>query len=96
MITTRDKGSIKIRNIKPGDILLTLDKKEGVVETIVKKIHRRNVPVEEIVGVSFKQNPTIFCTDNHKFYIKNRGFVEAEDLKRGMIIMSSKSKKAIK
>lgn len=84
---TTINGVKKIKDIKTEDIILTLDEKENIVKTNVDNVIVNEVDINDILKLSFDKTD-IITTKNHPFYVKNKGWVNAEDLKLNDIIIS--------
>ena len=75
-------GDIKIGDIVENGLdykILTYNKKTGEIE--YKKINRwikKNT--DTIYRIKFNNGLFIECTDNHKFYVKEKGYVKAREL----------------
>lgn len=96
-IIVKKIGNAKIKNLKKGEVLLTLDEKQNIVETTVQDIITREVSISEMMSIScdnLKGSP-IVCTKDHPFYIKNRGWIQAKDLNLNDIIISVPAKQMI-
>lgn len=89
-IRTLNKGLVKIKNIREGEELLTLDGSEKVIVTRVYKIIKRVRSVEDMMGLVIERHKSepIVCSREHRFYIKNRGFIEARYIREGDVILS--------
>ena len=73
---------VKIKDVQAGDTLLTIDSKVGgLVETKVKKTFKREVPIDDVVCVNISGHRE-FCTKEHPFFVKDKGFVEGEDYRQ--------------
>ena len=90
-----EKGkSKKIKDLKVGDTLLTLDKNENLVETTVKSILESEVSVDEMMALYFdqKQDAPIICTRDHPFFVKGKGWIKAIDIKENDIVLGPSKK----
>lgn len=89
-IQTSLNGKKKIKDIKSGDKLITLDEKKNIVETTVKKVMKRKIDIKEsilkIIVNNKKDNPLI-VTKEHPIYIKNKGWTKAKNIKKNDIII---------
>ena len=73
------KGGTKyIRDIKEGDIVLTISDKGEVVEAPVTNVMKR--VVNDTLIVHTANGKHLRCTPNHPFYVVDKGWVNAEDL----------------
>ncbi|MFP4048255.1 MAG: polymorphic toxin-type HINT domain-containing protein, partial [Bacteroidales bacterium] len=90
-VLTYRNGRKKIKDIKKGDILLTLDEQENIVQTTVQETMKRSVSIEnhllKIETDNKKDNPLV-VTKNHSLFVKGRGWTEAKDIKQGDILIS--------
>lgn len=78
LINTR-RGLVKIKDIEEGDLVIT---KEGNYKKVYAK--SENDYSGTIIGINKKgSNDLIKCTPNHKFYVKDKGWVQALDIKEG-------------
>lgn len=97
IIATADRGKIKMRELEVGTKLFTFNKNKELVETTVSKVHSRDVFQDDLMQLRIKRNGKIerhlvVCTREHPFNVKNKGWIKAEDLKKGMkIIHASRS-----
>jgi organic radical activating enzyme len=99
------RGSVKLKDIKIGDKVLTLDDDLNPTFTTVKKKLTRSVPRSDMVLIKYEEDGVkrkLQCTKDHPFHVKGKGFIRAEDLKEGQILyhvnknyMSSYNKKHI-
>lgn len=97
-ITTENNGYVKIKDIKKGESLLTLDESEGtIVKTIVDEVLIREVDTSEIIKIetSSTNMNKLFVTKNHPIFVKHKGFIPAEEIKVGDIILGLDSKQLI-
>lgn len=80
IITLENGGVKKISEICVGDVVMSYNienekfEPEVVVNTISQELDK------EWLRLSFDDGSTIECTEDHQFYTKNRGWVEAKDL----------------
>lgn len=89
-ITTKF-GKKRLDNVRIGDWLPTLDDNLAPTYTQVVAKNNRWVPVDNLVQVRYRKEEggsvrTRFVTKEHPFNVKDRGFVNAGDLKPGMIV----------
>ena len=91
-------GRKRIKDVKIGDILWTLDPEKGIVETEVKEVISHDVPIEEIMQLRFNgsESQMVVCTKKHKFFVKNSGWVEAGELNKDDIILNLDVSKRMK
>jgi hypothetical protein len=80
-----NKGMIPIGEIVDNTMdvqILSYNKEEEKLE--YKNINRwiKKTTNKKLVGVRLKNGKTIECTDNHKFYVKNKGYVPAGKLEK--------------
>ena len=87
---TTSEGPRHIKDICVGDVLYTLDPLKGVVQTEVKNVLTHKSPVSDMMQIKFKggEDQLITCTKSHKFYVKDRGWVGAQDIKVGEVILT--------
>jgi organic radical activating enzyme len=81
-------GKKRIKDVKVGDELFTLDSTGDLVRTKVKKRITREVTREDLVQIKYqlpfsKKIRTLVCTSEHPFHTTKRGFIPAEDLRVG-------------
>lgn len=80
LITLADGTKIPISEISKNTSILSfdIDKNDYVIEKV------NDVIIQELdknwVKLEFDDGTSIECTEDHKFYTKNRGWVEAKDL----------------
>ena len=73
-------GYKKISKINENDFVLSFNHKNGKFEyKKVKKSINRNLS-KKWVKLIFDNGKEIICTEDHKIFTKNRGYVEAKDL----------------
>ena len=79
MLVNTNKGLVKISEITSGDKVLT---KEGNYENVYAI---SKTPYEgTLIGFNKKgSNDLIKCTPNHKFYVKDKGWIQALDIEEG-------------
>ena len=75
--------SIKIKDLKIGNIVLTQKGPKKIKNTIEKK-----VDLARVVKISFSNKTSIFCSCDHLFFSKN-GWIEAKKLKGQIVLTSS-------
>lgn len=74
-----------IEDIKKGDFVYSYNHKKNKIEKRkVLKIMKRKAP-DKIFRLTYAGTNDIFCTAEHPFYVKNKGYIEAKDLKIGDI-----------
>jgi len=83
------KGMKKIKDIKAGEQLITIDPATSQpVITTVKEPMQRQVSTDDMMRVVVgKDDKPIICTKNHQFFVKHKGWVEAQDLEEGDILI---------
>lgn len=94
-IVLADGSPKKIKDIKEGEILLTLDEQHNIVETTVQNVLKRQTSTNDLIGLRFLQDlneSPIFTTKEHPFYVKNKGYTKAIDLRVGDIILGPTTK----
>lgn len=90
-------GSDYISNIKKGDVLLTLDEGENIVETTVQEVLVSKANVSEIYRIVFDDSEVpIFVTSNHPLYVKSKGWTPVVDIKENDIILGPSTKQMSK
>lgn len=93
-----EKGkSKKIKDLKSGDRILTLDQDENLVETTVKEVIENDVSIDEMMALYFDQktDTPIICTKDHPFFIKNKGWVKASDILENDIVLGPSKKQVM-
>lgn len=93
-IVTVNGSPKKISELIEGEMIYTLDESGSIVETKIDRVIRSVVSVDEIIGLRFSHT-NIYVTKNHPFYVKNIGWVEAEKLQVGDIILGPTSKQLV-
>ncbi|MBE7412647.1 MAG: hypothetical protein HS129_11415 [Leptospiraceae bacterium] len=74
----------KIEEIKEGDYVLSWNEKSGVIsynkvqQTFIRK-------ADQIYTIQYKNGTTVETTWSHRFYVKDKGWVEAKDLQPGFL-----------
>lgn len=84
-ITIRAGKKKKIQDIKIGDKVLTHDTKLHSVENLFKY----NIE-EKCIKIMLSNGKTITCTTDHEIFKKNEGFVPANKLKIGDVLLGAK------
>lgn len=80
LITLANGEEVPISDINIGDIVLSYDlEKNNYVEKEVYHIEN-DVSNKKWIKLSFDDDTIIECTEDHKFYTKNRGWIEAKEL----------------
>lgn len=79
-----DKGPIPVEKVKPGDLVLTRFGYRRVLASAITGINK------EVIEISTGYN-SLRCTEEHRIFTVNRGFVEAHDLKEGDELLCLKS-----
>ncbi len=93
-IQTAFNGKKKIKDIKQNDILLTLDKKNNIVETQVKKIMKRKVNIKDNIIkliLNNKKDTPLVVTKEHPIYVKDKGWTKAKYIEKNDIIIGIES-----
>lgn len=80
LVTLANGEEVPICDIKIGDYILSYDiERNDFIEKEV--VHTENGESDKVwVKLIFDDNSFIECTEDHKFYTKNRGWVKAIDL----------------
>lgn len=69
-----------IKSLKKGDKVYTYDEeKKQLTTSTIKDID--TTLANRIIAITLNNNEIIRCTENHKFYLKNRGYIKAKELK---------------
>lgn len=79
------KGTKPIKNIRPGNVILSWNGTE-IIEDIVTKKFSRTVPILDLLSVSFKEvtkHYNLFVTKEHPFILCSGKIVKAKDLQAG-------------
>ena len=84
-VTIRGGNKKKIQDVKIGDNVLTHDTKTHPVE----KLFKYNIE-EECIKIVLSNGKTITCTTDHKIFKKDEGFVPANKLKVGDVLLGAK------
>jgi hypothetical protein len=80
LVTLANGEQIPISDINIGDQVLSYDiEKDNFVEKEVYHIEN-GISDKKWIKLTFDNNSYIECTDDHKFYTKNRGWIEAKYL----------------
>jgi hypothetical protein len=80
LVTLANGEEIPISDVNVGDYVLSYNiETESLVEKEVYHIEN-GVSDKKWVKLYFDDNSHVECTEDHKFYTKNRGWVEAKDL----------------
>lgn len=79
-VTMADGSLINIEDIENGDYILSYDieKQEHVPKMVLNTW--KSESEKRWIRLIFDNNSIINCTEDHKFYTSNRGWVEAKDL----------------
>jgi hypothetical protein len=77
-----ENGLIPIEQIQIGDYVYTYDGKynEIVLKEVVNTMRKE---AEKIISIKINKDVIIETTENHPFYVKNTGWVEAKQLREG-------------
>ena len=80
LVTLANGEEIPIKDINIGDYVLSYDIEND--KYLNKEVYHveNGVSDKKWVKLVFDNDSYIECTDDHKFYIKNRGWVEAKNL----------------
>lgn len=91
LVDTLKDGRVKIKDLKIGDKVLTLNPSTmQLEETIITNILNRKVNRNDVVSLKFSNTTrSIITTKDHPFYVKDKGFTRVEDLSVGDIIIGS-------
>ncbi len=99
-VISTPQGLRALRDLKPGDLLFTLDDKFNLTTTTIKKTLTRERTQDQMVQVTYEaasrfggkvKRKTIVCTEDHPFHVKGKGFVPARDLALDDVIYHVKS-----
>lgn len=88
-LTVKGKGSLRLDEVKKGDQIITLDDSLHPTFTTVKETNSRWVDSDQMVNIKYREGKVvrqIMATKEHPFNVKGKGFVDAGDLKEGMVI----------
>jgi len=92
LISTLHGGKKKIKDVKVGDVLITLDEKENIVQTTVKEVMVRRANIKDEI-YRIKTNDKIskptFVTKEHPIYVKGKGWTKVQDINVGDTIIST-------
>jgi hypothetical protein len=92
-IVNASKGKVPIEQINAGDKVLSFN--PGTLEVSDKKVNAIfSKNVYELVHVKIR-NEIITSTTNHPFYVIDRGFVGAENLRAGDVLITVNGERAI-
>lgn len=81
-LVSTPNGKVEIQNIKPGDNVLSFDEeKNQVIENKVGKVSQ--ALVSNLVKLTFEGGEVLQTTKKHPFFVKEKGWVEAEKLLNG-------------
>lgn len=78
---TTSNGEVKIEDVKEGDLVLSFNHRTKVVEE--KRVTRSfNQPLygRKMVNIYLDNGNTLRCTDNHKVYVSNKGYIRADSI----------------
>ena len=79
-VTLSNGEEVCIKDITKGTSILSYNTTTGEVENdVVESVLSKNIDINWI-EMEFSDGTKIKCTEDHKFYTKNRGWVEAKDL----------------
>lgn len=80
LVTMADGSQLPISELKVGDSILSydFDKEDYVPKEMTN--HYKSELDKEWIELEFDTGIKIKCTKDHKFFTKNRGWVEAQDL----------------
>jgi hypothetical protein len=88
-------GAVAIENIRKGDMVLSRNDVLGITEyKPVTDIYVYN-DITEFTHVQYSDGDKIIATPNHPFYVFNRGYVEAGNLRAGDILLLSNGKTVV-
>ena len=79
------KGRKRIDNLQIGDLIYGFDG-EKYIETKILNVFSREVLPENIGKIILGNSTIIVATKNHKFFVKDRGWVELHNLESGDIL----------
>lgn len=88
LVTLANGEKIPISEVNIGDFVLSYDIN---TDTLVEKevYHTENgVSDKKWIKLYFDDGSYVKCTEDHKFYTKNRGWVEAKDLNENDIFLT--------
>jgi 7-carboxy-7-deazaguanine synthase len=92
-ITMGDGSSKPIEQITVGDEVITWDNgewiKKKVTETFVSETN-------ELIKLEFSPSNTVWTTLDHPFYVKNKGWVKAQDLDENDVVIHFSSSERMK
>lgn len=74
---------IKIKNVTPGDIIMSMNREQKIVPGIVTDLFHQGK--QQLFIVKTSNGLKIKATSNHPFFTEN-GFIKLEDLKKGDLI----------
>lgn len=94
-IQTLNNGKQKIQDIKEGDVLLTLDEKNGIVQTTVKKTMNRQANIRNDMVKIICDSDTLYVTKEHPIFVKDKGWTPAGQVEKGDVILSVTGKQVV-
>jgi ribonucleotide reductase alpha subunit len=72
---------VDLKDVRVGDFVLSKNLKTGEIEYKLVKRSFQTSPKAKVMEIADENGNSIICTPDHKVYTKNRGYVEAKDLK---------------
>ena len=86
-----DNGDIKIKDIKAGDYVYSMNMDNKQVE--IKKVRAKyeNKKINEKMCVIYLENEKIESTLGHLYFVKNKGWITAERIKENDILINDKN-----
>jgi intein/homing endonuclease len=85
-------GAVAIENIRKGDMVLSRNDVLGITEYKPVTDIYVYTDITELTHVQYSDGDEIIATPNHPFYVFNRGYVEAGNLRAGDILLLSNGK----
>lgn len=83
------RGEVNVEDVKEGECVYAYDHAQGLIlPKLVKRSFSQPLRDRKMVNVSFENGEVLRCTDNHKVFVQNRGYVRADTLQIDDLMLS--------
>ena len=83
-------GQVNIENIKPGDTIYSYNEEKGTIEVDQVLENYERYSTEDIYTI-YTKNKYVSVTPEHPFYVKDKGWTKAKDLKENDVLLNNLS-----